>query len=88
MVHMARKKNEDDPPKEPDVNATQGTSRSADRHKHKRMMRVPDVLANALDKLAERHDRPVSWELRRAIEAYLREHNALPPDYEQPNTED
>ena len=82
---MARKRKPPEPrsqAEEPDVNATAGSKgRAADRHKHKRVARIPDDLAEAMDRLAERNDRPFPWEVRRAIVDYLRRHGFLPPGY-------
>jgi hypothetical protein len=79
---MGRKKNHRPADEAPDVNATEGKGRGADRHKSKRLMRLPNDLAEALERLAERNDRPVTWELRRAVVAYLRANDALPEGYD------
>jgi predicted DNA-binding protein len=44
---------------------------AADRHRPFRAVRVPLELYERLKQLADRNDRPVSRELRRALEAHL-----------------
>ena len=45
---------------------------AADRHLPFRQVRVPLELYRRVQALAERNDRPVSREVKRALEAYLR----------------
>jgi predicted DNA-binding protein len=49
-------------------------SDSADRHLPYKLVRMPVALYELLKKLADRNDRPVTRELRRAVEAHLRAH--------------
>jgi predicted DNA-binding protein len=45
-----------------------------DRHLPHRLVRIPEELYQRLQELAERTDRPVSREVRRALEAHLKAH--------------
>ena len=46
--------------------------RSSDRHLPYKLVRVPDELYRRLKALADKNDRPISRELKRALEAHLR----------------
>jgi hypothetical protein len=45
--------------------------RSGDRHLPYKLVRIPGPLYERLREVAERNDRPVSREVRRALEAYI-----------------
>jgi predicted DNA-binding protein len=51
---------------------------AADRHLPFRQVRIPLALYLRLKALADRHDRAITRELRRAVEAYL-DANEPPP---------
>jgi predicted DNA-binding protein len=48
------------------------SDRSSDRHLPYKLIRVPDELYRRLKELADKNDRPISRELKRALEAHLR----------------
>jgi predicted DNA-binding protein len=45
-----------------------------DRHLPYKLVRIQKALYDRLRELADRHDRPLTRELRRAIEAHLKAH--------------
>jgi hypothetical protein len=55
---------------------------SEDRHLSHRMLRVPEDLYLQFKKLAERNDRPMSWELRRVLVELLTANGLWPPGEE------
>jgi hypothetical protein len=56
---------------------------SEDRHLSHRMLRVPEDLYLQFKKLAERNDRPMSWELRRALVELLTANGLWPPEEQE-----
>ena len=53
-----------------------------DRHKNRRTVRPGDDLYAKFEELAERNHRPVIWEFRMALRAWLRQHGLLEDDPE------
>jgi hypothetical protein len=48
-------------------------AQTADRHKSKKMIRLPESLYAELARLADQHGRPLSWEVRLALEHHVRQ---------------
>jgi hypothetical protein len=71
MGRMAKKK-----PKPEDASIS--APRTESRHLNRHMMNVPDPYYANLKALADRHKRPLTWELRIALERHFAE-NGLPP---------
>ena len=82
--YMGRKKKTTDTPAQPpevtDVNST--AERTTDRHKNKKVARLPDDIHAALSRVARRGKRPWTWELMRAVVAHLQAQDDLPPGYD------
>lgn len=68
MLRMAKRKS-DQPPKD----------RKLDRHADRHLVTVKGDLFRQLKKLAERDDRPLSWQLRRLLVAGLAAEGLWPP---------
>ena len=58
-------------------------TRRGSRHKDRNPVSLPSNYHEALKALAARHARPITWELRLAVRAYLAKHGVpLPADPE------
>lgn len=55
-----------------------------DRHKSRRVVRLPDDLHQAISRLADRHERPIAREVKLALVAWLRQHGEWPAEGEAP----
>jgi hypothetical protein len=55
---------------------TKKTDRSKDRHLPFRQVRLPEELYQRLQALADKAERPVSWQLRKAVLEHLEKHEA------------
>jgi predicted DNA-binding protein len=49
-------------------------AKKKDRHLSGRMIRLPAELHDGLRKIAELHGRPMTWELRMALEEWIIKH--------------
>ena len=60
-----------------DTTAVMGTDKKTgdgDRHKSKRVVRLPDDIHEAISRLAGRNERPIAREVKLALVAWLRQH--------------
>jgi hypothetical protein len=72
-----KKKRPPDPP--PPKEAESAPEKGADRHLPRSMVALPPRMHRQLKKLAERNNRPVSWELRHVVQKHLEENGLWPP---------
>jgi hypothetical protein len=63
-------------PKKPGANARE------DRHLSHHLVRLPADVHQQLKKLADRNNRPMSWELRHLVIRHLEENGLWPPPAE------
>lgn len=60
-------------------NALMAKSKSEDRHKPSRMVRIPERMAVALEEFAESRENTLTDEVRTAIREYLERNDLWPP---------
>ncbi len=77
MSHMARKKPQ--PDEDPELPPASDPARSKDRHKRRKMIPLPPRVFEQLQVAAERHNRPLSWQLRLIVVAWLEQEGLWPP---------
>lgn len=61
-----------------------GKSKGADRHKPRRMVGVPDALAQELERMADEQYNTLAEQVKIAVREYLEKHGRLPKPGKKP----